>query len=238
MFLSRKEFLWGAMGAAICVMSGSSVWAKLRRGGKVAHAKRFLLSRSKQKLLQSKKLIQSKKGVVKAKQSLATKKVSVIQGRKKKLILPDMNLSLYNIHTGQSIKGTFFADGRYQMSEIRRIFHLFRDHRTNQMGPVCLPLLMLLHSMKKLLGYERPFEIVSAFRCERTNQMLRRMGRRVARNSLHLKGKAIDVRFTGLTLERAYRAGCHLRRGGVGLYPRSRFVHLDVRGGLVTWKGV
>lgn len=170
---------------------------------------------------------------------LAPRKAGILV-RRKSLIRPknpDKILHLYNTHTGESVKACVFAEGRWQRSELKVVQRLCRDHRTNQEHPIDIRLIELMNRLVKLLSYQKPLQIVSAYRSPRTNAMLRRAGRQVGKHSYHLSGKAVDIAFSGLTLQRAYKAACYMGAGGVGYYPSSRFVHMDVRGSKITWQG-
>jgi uncharacterized protein YcbK (DUF882 family) len=86
----------------------------------------------------------------------------------------------------------------------------------------------LLFDVKQRLGHDDGvFEIIGGYRSPRTNAMLRRTSSGVARNSLHMTGKAVDVRLTEMPTSRIRDAALQLSRGGVGYYTRSDFVHLD-----------
>jgi uncharacterized protein YcbK (DUF882 family) len=102
-----------------------------------------------------------------------------------------------------------------------------RDHRTGQMHPIDRKLLDLLHEVQRRTGSQAPFEMISGYRSAATNERLRRQGHRVARRSLHMVGKAIDIRLPDLSTRRLRDAAVAMRRGGVGYYARSNFVHLD-----------
>lgn len=223
MLLSRREFLVSATGVALLAMTPQELWAR----------KKFLAAKRKKLLVPKRKLITK------------TKKNLVIPGRlqgtqgarKAPRFRQDKQLWLHNVHTGQIAKITFFAEGQWQKSGLREIAHLLRDHRSNQHRPMDLNLILLMASLKDLLDYRKPFDVISGYRCPATNARLRRAGRGVAKNSYHVKGKAVDIHFRGLTLQRAHKAACALAKGGVGLYPSSGFVHMDVRGHFVKWHG-
>lgn len=157
--------------------------------------------------------------------------------RPKKFIPPDKTLILYNTHTGEKLKETFYAHGKIQKEALKRIGYLLRDHRTNQIKAIDIKLIELMFSIKTLLDYKKPFEIISGYRSSTTNNKLKKAGRGVAKNSYHVKGQAVDIAFTGLTLPRAYRAAQRLSKGGVGYYSSSKFIHMDVRGKPTCWHG-
>ena len=89
------------------------------------------------------------------------------------------------------------------------------------------PLLDVLFEIKQKTGTRAPFEVISAYRSPETNGMLRAKSTGVAEKSMHLRGQAIDVRLADVKLERLRQAALRLKRGGVGFYPESQFVHVD-----------
>jgi len=140
----------------------------------------------------------------------------------------DRSLSLYNLHTGESLRATYFADGVYQASELTAINQLLRDHRNGQVHEIDRPLLELLHRLNVKLGSRQAFHVISGYRSAATNAMLHEQSDGVAQHSLHLDGKAIDIRLPDRDLRQVHRAARAMKAGGVGYYERSNFVHLDV----------
>lgn len=149
----------------------------------------------------------------------------------------EKKLWLHNTHTGETVRETFWVNGKMQPTALKAIHRGLRDHRTGEVTTMDPKLLLLMCDLQILLDHRKPFDIISGYRCQRTNARLRKAGRGVAKESYHTKGKAVDIQFRGLTLQRAYKAVCHMRKGGVGLYPQNRFVHMDTRGQYVTWQG-
>jgi uncharacterized protein YcbK (DUF882 family) len=147
---------------------------------------------------------------------------------------PDRGLSFYNTHTGESASVEYCRAGRLIPEALAKIDHILRDHRTGEVKPIDVRLLDLLHTLARTLGIKKPYHVISGYRSQKTNEFLRARGEGVAAGSLHLAGKAVDVRVPGLALRDLYRAAVKLRGGGVGIYPRSDFVHIDV-GRVRTW---
>lgn len=143
-------------------------------------------------------------------------------------------LSFHNTHTGDSLKLTYFVHGRYLRDALDEINFLLRDYRTGDVYPIDTVLLDQLHDLKQLFGFNKPFHIISGYRSPRTNAMLHESSHGVARHSLHMEGRAIDIRLEGIDMRMLRNAAIRLRRGGVGYYPRSNFVHLDT-GNFRTW---
>ncbi|MEH6579424.1 MAG: YcbK family protein [Amphritea sp.] len=140
----------------------------------------------------------------------------------------EKTLAFHNLHTGESLKTTFFAGQKYLPEGLQDINYLMRDHRNNQVLDMDPKLLSLLHDLKGVLGASKPFHIISAYRSPETNAMLSQRSSKVAKKSLHMQGKAIDIRIPGVEVKHLQRAALTLQGGGVGLYTRSDFVHLDV----------
>lgn len=139
-----------------------------------------------------------------------------------------------HLHTGEKLAIEYWKGGTYETESLNAINHLMRDFRTGDVHPIDPPLLDLLHDLAEVTATRRPFEIISAYRSPATNADLHAHSDGVATNSLHLKGMAIDIRLTDVPLRHLRRAALDARRGGVGYYPGSNFVHVDT-GRVRTW---
>jgi uncharacterized protein YcbK (DUF882 family) len=137
-------------------------------------------------------------------------------------------LSLHHVHTNERLSVVYFERGRYVRPALAEINHLLRDWRADAVMPIDPRLLDLLVALRGRLRSDRPLEIICGYRCPATNRMLqRRGGGGVATNSLHLRGRAIDLRVPGRPLDDVRDAAKDLRAGGVGYYPDLDFVHVD-----------
>lgn len=145
-------------------------------------------------------------------------------------------LAFHNTHTGDQLKLTYFEQGRYIKDALHEINHLFRDYHDGSIHPIDPALLDQLYDLKHTLEVRKPFHIVSGYRSPATNADLRKHSDGVAKNSLHMEGRAIDIRIEGLDTRKIRNAALAMRRGGVGYYERSDFVHLDT-GSVRTWGG-
>jgi uncharacterized protein YcbK (DUF882 family) len=150
--------------------------------------------------------------------------------------IKDRSLSFYNIHTGESLTTTYFAEGQLQHEAHQSINHLLRDFRNNQIHEIDTRLLDLLYSLKRMSDCKRPIHVLSGYRSPQTNAYLYRTTSGVAKNSLHMKGQAIDVQFPKIPLDRLYLLASSMQWGGVGYYGKSRFMHLDT-GPVKQWLG-
>ena len=140
----------------------------------------------------------------------------------------EKSLHLYNIHTGESIQTTFWQQGNFDQHALGQLDHLLRDHRSGESTLISRTLLEDIHTLQALFEPNQAIEIISGYRSPKTNAYLRSMGHGVAKRSLHMQGKAIDIRIPGASLNKVRRAALALKSGGVGYYPRSGFIHLDV----------
>ena len=146
----------------------------------------------------------------------------------------ERTLDLLQLHTDEHLRVTYWAGGEFDDDALGRINHLLRDHRTDELHPIDTGLLDLLDRLQLTLGRKREIHVISGFRSPRTNAMLQKASGGVAKRSLHMQGQAIDIRIPGVATETVAAAARELRGGGVGLYRKSRFVHLDT-GRVRTW---
>jgi len=137
-------------------------------------------------------------------------------------------LSFYNTQTDESLERVYWVRGAYVRRALDEINHILRDHRTGEIKPIDPRLLDLLCAMHTKLRACSPFHIISGYRSPATNAYLREIGRGVAKDSLHMYGKAADIRLPGCDLSLLRQVAMDLKGGGVGYYPRSDFVHVDV----------
>ena len=146
----------------------------------------------------------------------------------------ERSIHLYNIHTGEFLRTVYWQDGRYQSSALRQINRLLRDHYSGTIHMIDPKVVDLLYVLQGKFGKNRPFQVVSGYRTPETNAMLAANSDGVATHSLHMEGKAVDIRLEGTSVRKLGRAAKHLRLGGVGQYPSSNFVHVDV-GKVRSW---
>jgi uncharacterized protein YcbK (DUF882 family) len=145
-------------------------------------------------------------------------------------------LALRNLHTPESLDLEFYRDGAYVPDALAAIQVLLRDYRNGEQHPIDPPLLDYLHDVARRLGVDPVFHVISGYRSPQTNALLRERSSGVARYSLHLEGRAIDVRLAGIDCAALADRALAFRRGGVGYYRKSDFVHLDT-GAFRTWRG-
>lgn len=148
--------------------------------------------------------------------------------------IPSKMIALQNPHTGDKLRLTYFERGLYIEDALQEIDYVLRDYHTGAIHPIDPALLDQLYELKLRLGVSRPFNIISGYRSPETNANLRRHSDGVARNSLHMQGRAVDIRLDGMSARHIRDAALSMGRGGVGYYPASNFVHIDT-GDVRTW---
>ncbi len=143
-------------------------------------------------------------------------------------------LRMYSGRTGESIDTIYWIEGEYIPEALKEINYFMRDWREDAVKVMDTRTLDIIAATHALLDVTEPYMLLSGYRTPRTNAMLRARSRRVAKNSLHMKGEANDVRLKSRSVNQIYRAAMACRAGGVGKYTRSNFVHMDC-GQVRTW---
>jgi len=146
----------------------------------------------------------------------------------------ERQLAFFNTHTGERLEACYCKAGHYDPSSLRDINHILRDHRTGEVGAIATDLLDLLHRLRLRVQTAQPYHIISGYRSAETNAVLHRRSRGVASQSLHMVGKAIDIRVPGIRTGELKTIAIELAAGGVGYYPQSDFVHMDI-GRVRSW---
>ena len=137
-------------------------------------------------------------------------------------------LSFDNLHTGEKLKIDYWVEGQYVPEALADINHLLRDYRNGEVHKIDPKLLDLLNHLHRRLDSTTPFEVISGYRSPTTNAMLHRRSHGVATHSLHMKGMAIDIRLPDRGIKEIHSTALAMKAGGVGLYTKSDFVHVDV----------
>lgn len=146
------------------------------------------------------------------------------------------SLSFDNLHTGEKLSIDYWTDGEYIPDALQTINHLLRDYRNGEVHVIEPKLLDLLTILRARLDSREPFQVISGYRSPATNAMLHAESSGVAAKSLHMKGMAIDIRVADRSLQNLHDSALSLHAGGVGYYPKSDFVHVDV-GRVRMWNG-
>ena len=136
-------------------------------------------------------------------------------------------LHMYSGRTGESINTVYWIDGEYIKEAIKEISYFMRDWRTNEVKMIDTRTLDIMAASHNLLETSEPYMMLSGYRTPQTNASLRSRSRSVARNSLHMKGQAVDLRLKSRSVGQMFKAASACNGGGVGRYSRSNFVHMD-----------
>jgi len=143
---------------------------------------------------------------------------------------------VHNLHTGETLNAVYWESGLYVPGALAEAMRVMRDWRNGQEHVMDPRLFDLLHEVQSRLEVNRPVQLISGYRSAATNHMLHAESGEVAAHSQHLIGKASDIRIEGVELANLHRAALSLKGGGVGFYPQSDFVHVDV-GPVRQWAG-
>jgi uncharacterized protein YcbK (DUF882 family) len=145
-------------------------------------------------------------------------------------------IALLNLHTEERINIEYFRAGSYVSDAMAAIEVVLRDFRTGDRHAIDPKLMDYLVDVARAVGTDASFSVISGYRSPQTNAHLRDLSSGVAQHSLHMEGRAIDVRMAAIDCASLAARAEDLKRGGVGYYRGSNFVHLDT-GAFRTWKG-
>ena len=145
-------------------------------------------------------------------------------------------IRMYSGRTGERIDMIYWIDGDYIKDAVKEVHYFMRDWRTDQVKGIDLRTIDIMTAAHNLMDVSEPYMLLSGYRSPETNAMLRSRSRGVAKNSLHMKGQAADLRLSSRSVSQMARAASACRAGGVGRYSRSNFVHMDC-GEVRTWGG-
>jgi uncharacterized protein YcbK (DUF882 family) len=141
----------------------------------------------------------------------------------------DRTLLLYNTHTGERIDIVYRRGEQYIPDALAKLDYFLRDHRTDDVRHFDPRLYDVLSDLTSAIGHpDGEIDIVCGYRTSTTNESLRAHSTGVAKNSNHIQAKAIDLRMPGIDTLKLRKAALSLGRGGVGYYPHSDFIHVDI----------
>jgi uncharacterized protein YcbK (DUF882 family) len=143
-------------------------------------------------------------------------------------------LKMYSGRTGESIETVYWIEGQYISEAMTEVNRFFRDWRNGQSHQIDTRTIDIIAATQNLLDSNQPYTLISGYRSPQTNAMLRANSSSVARNSLHLQGKAADLRMQGRSVNQMAHAAAACRAGGVGRYSGSNFIHVDC-GAVRSW---
>ena len=147
---------------------------------------------------------------------------------------PPRTIALVHVHTGERLSALYYDGADYVPDALRRLNELLRDFRTDTVYPIDPAVLDRLYQLQATTGSNEAFQVICGYRSPATNAALRRASSGVAEHSLHLEGRAIDVRLPGVDTARLASLARAQQIGGVGYYRVSDFVHVDT-GRVRTW---
>jgi uncharacterized protein YcbK (DUF882 family) len=145
-------------------------------------------------------------------------------------------IRMYSGRTGESVDTIYWIEGEYIPEVIKEINYFMRDWRSNDQIKYDLRAIDIMAAAHSLMDVSEPYTLLSGYRSPATNAMLRSNSGGVARNSLHMKGQAADLRLKSRSVGQMARAAEACASGGVGRYSRSNFVHMDC-GPVRHWGG-
>jgi len=145
-------------------------------------------------------------------------------------------IHMYSGRTGESLNSIYWIEGEYIPEALKEITRFMRDWRTDDIKTIDPRTVDIAAASHRLLDTNEPYMLLSGYRSPATNAMLRSRSHGVARNSLHMRGMAADLRLKSRSVGQIYSAAASCRAGGVGRYNRSDFVHMDC-GDVRTWNG-
>ena len=146
----------------------------------------------------------------------------------------ERRLRFYNTHTGERLDVRYWRNGGYSDEALKSVNHFFRDFRTGGIKEIDVRLLDLLHNISEKAPDNHSIHLISGYRSPETNRMLRSKGSGVALKSLHMIGQAADIRIPGVQTTSVRNIAVNIGQGGVGYYPKSDFVHVDI-GSVRCW---
>lgn len=141
--------------------------------------------------------------------------------------------SFFHTHTGETLELNFDVKKR-GVEKTKEFFHFLRDFRTGDIHPIDTQLLDILYRLQKETNSSGTFEVISGYRSPVTNTRLHKASNGVAKKSLHMKGRAIDIRLSDVPTKTLKAVACSIKQGGVGYYAKSDFIHVDT-GRVRTW---
>lgn len=136
-------------------------------------------------------------------------------------------IKMYSGRTGERIDMIYWVEGKYIKESVQEVHRFMRDWRTNDVKFIDLRTIDVMAAAHNLLDSSEPYMLLSGYRSPKTNNMLRARSKGVAKNSLHMKGQAADLRLSSRSVSQISRAAAACKGGGVGRYSGSNFVHMD-----------
>lgn len=167
-------------------------------------------------------------GILFAPKLIFAAKPAIIAKNEKRLIL-------FNPNTGDHFNEVIWAEGKYVPEALKSLDHILRDRYTNEVIEINRKLIEVMQTLYNKFSPKQPFNVFCGYRSKKTNEMYRAKKKGIAKNSKHLTGDAVDFNIPNVRLRDLQKAAIQLKVGGVGYYPSSGFVHMDIRDKLAKW---
>jgi len=149
--------------------------------------------------------------------------------------LPDGELTFFNVHTNERLRVQYRDnEGNYDLTALDEVNHILRCHHTGEVAAIDVRMLEHVNLVQKAVDSGGEIHVISGYRSPEYNAQLVKRSRRVAQHSLHVQGQALDFYIPGIKVREMRQAALKLQYGGVGAYPRKKFIHLDC-GPFRTW---
>ncbi len=136
-------------------------------------------------------------------------------------------IRMYSGRTGERLDTIYWVEGKYIKDAVKEVNAFMRDWRSNDVISIDTRTIDIMAAAHNLMDVSEPYMLLSGYRSPATNAMLRSRSRGVAKNSLHMTGKAADLRLASRSVNQMAKAASACRAGGVGRYSGSNFVHMD-----------
>lgn len=160
--------------------------------------------------------------------------LSPVPGRSHHL---NRSLHLHNALTGENLDITYWVKDEFVPEALKALNRFLRDPHNGNVTEIDPKLFHFIHDIAGKIGAKGTINIISGYRSPATNDRLRRRNSAAAKGSFHVKGKAVDIRIPGYSVKSLRRAALDLKQGGVGYYPRSKYIHIDT-GPVRNWRHV
>ena len=149
--------------------------------------------------------------------------------------LPDAELTFFNVYTDERLRVRYRDNaGNYDLTALDEVNHILRCHHTGEVAAIDVRMLEHVNLVQKAVDSAGEIHVISGYRSPGYNAQLVKLTRRAAQHSLHIQGQALDFYIPGVKLREMRHAALKLQYGGVGCYPRAKFIHLDC-GPFRTW---
>jgi len=145
-------------------------------------------------------------------------------------------LHLYSVNSKKTLNIEFFENGKFIKEGLQEIYRLMGDRRTGEIAKIDTDLITSMYELQTKLNTSKPLDVLSGFRSPETNTQMAKTSKHVAKDSYHTHGQAVDLSVRGISINEIHNITQNIHSGGIGYYPTSGFIHIDV-GPVRHWKG-